>query len=335
MDYDIFDLGNITLQSGKILPDAKLAYQTHGSLNATKTNAILVLTYYTGTHASYVPTIGPDHPLDPTRYFILVVNMFGNGVSSSPSNTPAPYNGSNFPNITLYDNVVCQHRLITEKFGIETLALVTGWSMGAMQAFHWGAIYPQQVERILPYCGAAKCAAHNWIFLDGVKAALQTDPVWNGGNYSEPPTAGLKAFGRIYAGWAYSQTFFREKLYQKLGFDTIEELLKFWEDDHTTWDANDLLAMLWSWQHADVSDNPIYAKDFYQALASIQAKAIVMPAATDLYFTPADSEIEVKRMPNAELRIMPTDWGHCSGGPGRNPVDTAFIDAAIADLLNR
>jgi homoserine O-acetyltransferase len=330
---EIYELGEVQLQSGEKLPNAKLAYVTFGTLNANRDNVIVFPTYYTGTHRGNAAMIGLGRALDPDQYFIIVPNMFGNGLSSSPSNTPAPYGGANFPHITLYDNVKCQYQLVTEKFGIEKIALVTGWSMGAQQTYHWAALYPEQVERILPFCGSAKTSVHNWVFLEGVKAALITDAQWQGGHYTTPPAMGLKAFGRVYAGWAYSQAFYREGLYRSLGFDSAAALLNWWEADHLTWDANDLLAMLWSWQRADISDNPLYQGDFRRALQAIKARAIVMPSATDLYFPPEDSEIEVQEMPNAELRVIPSIWGHCAGGPGRNPKDTALIESALRELL--
>ncbi len=333
-DYSLYNLGDIVLQSGQTLPNAQLAYATLGTLSSRKDNAVLLPTYYTGTHRSYLSMIGSGHALDPDRHFIIIPNMFGNGVSSSPSNTLDPSGGGNFPQVTLHDNVRCQHRLITEQFGIKTLALVAGWSMGAQQAFHWAALYPDQVRNILPWCGSAKTSIHNGVFLEGVKAALTTDATWQGGFYTHPPRQGLKAFGRVYAGWAYSQTFFRERLYTRLGFDSVEALLTDWERDHLAWDANDLLAMLWSWQHADISANEHYQGDFQAALQNIKARAIVMPAATDLYFPPEDSAFEVEHMPNAELRVIPSVWGHCAGGPGRNPADTEFIEMAIAQRLN-
>jgi homoserine O-acetyltransferase len=205
--------------------------------------------------------------------------------------------------------------------------------MGAQQAYHWATLYPNQVERILPWCGSAKTSIHNWVFLEGVKAALTADSAWQEGHYQTPPIRGLKAFGRVYAGWAYSQAFFRQGLYQTLGFTSAEALLRWWEDDHLTWDANDLLAMLWSWQHADISNNPLYQGDLEWALRSLTAKAIVMPSATDLYFPPEDNEVEVNLMPHAELRVIPSIWGHCAGGPDRNPTDTARIEAAMRELL--
>ena len=147
-DYDIFDLGDVVLQSGLTLRDAKLAYKTHGTLNSRKDNGIVVPTFYGGQHPQYEPMLGPGLALDPQAYFIIIPNMFGNGLSSSPSNTPLPYDRARFPPVTLYDNVMCQHRLVTERFGIERLVLVAGFSMGAQQTFQWGALFPDMVERI-------------------------------------------------------------------------------------------------------------------------------------------------------------------------------------------
>jgi homoserine O-acetyltransferase len=333
LDYQTFDLGDIKLQSGQVLPDAKLAYMTYGTLSAAKDNVILFPTYYTGTHRSNEAVIGTEWALNPDRYFIIVPNLFGNGLSSSPSNTPIPYGGPNFPRISIYDNIQCQQRLLTEKFGIDAIALVFGWSMGAIQAYHWAALYPDQVQRMLAVCGCAKTSPHNKVFLAGVRSTLMADATWNNGNYRQPPEQGLKAFGRVYAGWAYSQSFYRNGLYRDMGFATIDELLIWWEDDHLGWDANDLLAMMDSWEDADISANPTYQGDFAAALGAITAKAIVMPCSTDLYFPPEDNVREVEQMPNAELRVIQTDWGHCGGGPNRNPEVTRVIESALHDIL--
>ena len=91
--------------------------------------------------------------------------------------------------------------------------------------------------------------------------------------------------------------------------------------------------MVATWQAGDISDNPLYGGDFEKALGSIKAKAFVMPSRTDQYFPPEDNEIEVSMMPNAELRVIETIWGHTGGGPGRNPADTAFIDTQLKELL--
>lgn len=335
MDYQIFEAGNVVLQSGATIRDCKLAYKTFGTLNAAKSNAIVYPTWYSGQHYDNEWLIGPGMALDPADKFIIIPNMLGNGLSSSPSNTPEPYNAARFPKVTACDNVRLQHRLVTEVFGIERLPLVTGWSMGALQTFHWGALYPDMVERIAPFCGSAKCSRHNFVFLEGVKAALTADAAFAGGWYKSKPETGLRAMARVYAGWGFSQTFYRQELDLKaLGYSSLEDfLVAFWEGFFLPKDANNLLAMLWTWQHGDISANELYNGNFRRALGAIKAKAFVMPGRTDLYFPPEDSRFEVAHMPNATLIPIDSVWGHFAGGPGTNPVDVAFLDAKLKELL--
>lgn len=333
IDYEIFDLSDFTLQGGATLRSAKLAYKTYGTLNADKSNVIVYPTWYSGQHYDNEWLIGEGMALDPQTYFIIVPNMLGNGLSSSPSNMPQPYNKARFPNITFYDNVRAQHQLVTEKFGIEKIALVVGWSMGAGQTYQWGVSYPEMVDRILPFCGSAKTSLHNIVFLEGVKAALQADAEWKGGWYDDPPITGLRAVGRVYAGWGLSQAYYREKLYLQEGYSSLEDfLVGFWEGFFLKKDANNLLTMLWNWQNGNIGNTPGFDGDFEKALGAIKAKAIVMPAEMDLYFSPEDNEYEVKYMPNAELQVIKSAWGHFAGG-GNNPDDTQFIDQHLKALL--
>ena len=332
-DYQSFDLGNLALQGGATLRGAWLAYRTYGRLNAAGDNAIVFPTFFGGQHYQNEAIIGAGRALDPERWFIIVPNMLGNGLSSSPSNTDRPYDRARFPAVSLYDNVTAQRRLC-DALGVGKIALVVGWSMGAQQAYQWGALYPEMVARIAPICGSARTSRHNFVFLEGVKAALTADDAWAGGWYERPPYKGLRAMGRVYAGWAVSQAFYREEVYLDLGYSSLEDyLVAFWEGRRLGADANDLLAMIDTWQRADISANPIYNGDFAAALNAITARAMVMPGRTDLYFPPEDNAAEVAQMPNAELRPIESIWGHLAGGPGFNAVDAAFVDAALRELL--
>jgi homoserine O-acetyltransferase len=336
-DHEVFNLGDVVLQEGATLRDAKLAYKTFGTLNEDKNNAIVYPTWYSGRHWENEWLIGEGMALDPNEYFIIIPNMLGNGVSSSPSNTPPPYDKARFPHVTLYDNIEVQHRLVTEHFGIEKLALVAGWSMGAQQTYQWAVSYPDMVERMLPFCGSSKTSTHNVVFLEGVKAALTADDAFKGGWYEEQPTKGLRAMSRVYAGWGFSQAFYWNKVYEeKLGFSSLEDfLIGFWEGFFLDGrDANNLLAMLWTWQNGDVGKTPGFNEDQARALGTIKAKAIVMPAEKDLYFPPEDEEYAVGHMTgtDAELRVIPGVWGHFAGG-GINSEDIEFIDSALKELL--
>jgi homoserine O-acetyltransferase len=237
-----------------------------------------------------------------------------------------------FPVVHPYDNVRAQHRLLTERYDIARVKLVVGFSMSGQQAFHWGALYPEMVERIAPICGSARTAVHNYVFLEGVKAALTADCAWANGEYASPPLAGLRAFSRVYAGWYASQSFFREGLHRAYGDDGVESMLVSAERSFGRFDANDLLAMLATWQAADIAAHPRFGGDLRAALAAIRAQAYVMPSRTDLYFPPEDNEVEVAQMPNAELRVIPSIWGHLAGG-GSNPADRAWISEQLTELL--
>jgi homoserine O-acetyltransferase len=334
-DFSVFDLGDFELQSGTVVPGLQLAYKTYGELNPDADNVVVLPTFYTGSHMRNEGFFGSGRAIDPTRHFVVSVNLFGNGISSSPSNTPPPFNGANFPNITLYDNVRAQYRLLTEVLGVKRVALVTGWSMAGCQSFQWGAQYPDFVKAILPFCASAKTAEHNIVFLEGVKAALQADAVYADGHYSEPPVKGLKAFGRIYAGWAFSQTFYREQMYRLKGFETAEALLQDWEQDHLDWDANDLLCKLWTWQQGDISANDLYQHDFKAALNAIKAETIVIVCDNDLYFRPEDNQLEIEHIIGGELRVYQSPWGHCVASPSNDPEFERYLDQAINELLDQ
>ena len=333
-DHETHELGDVKLLSGKILRAAKITYKTYGTLNKNSDNVIVLPTFYTGTHKRNEGFFGSGRAIDPNKYFIVSINMFGNGLSSSPSNTPSPQDGSRFPDITLWDNINCQHKLLTEKLKVKKIALVTGWSMAGCQSYQWAAQYPDMVKAILPFCASAKTSKHNHVFLEGVKAALTADQKWNKGDYNSPPIAGLKAFGRVYAGWAFSQDFYREMLYKKLGFKTAEDLLKDWENDHAkNWDANDLLAKIRTWQMADISAGPLYNNDFEKALKSIKARTILMPCNQDLYFRTKDNEYEAKHIKNALLRPIDSLFGHCAANPGNDKNFELNLDRNINELL--
>ncbi|MEL6478577.1 MAG: alpha/beta fold hydrolase [Pseudomonadota bacterium] len=323
MDHEVFDLGDFPLHSGAVMKGAFLAFRTYGTLNAAGDNAVVMPTFYTGTHTRNEIFFGAGRPVDPARHFIIGINMFGNGLSASPSNL----GGADFPQPSLADNVAAQHRLVTA-LGVKRIALVYGWSMAGCQTYQWAHDHPEMVAAILPFCASARCAPHNWVFLDGVAAALRADQSFANGRYATPPRAGLEAFGRVYAGWAFSQTYFREALHRPR-FETKEDLLAEWAREHAEdWDANDLLCMLHAWQAHDIAAGG----ELSAALRRITARAIIAPCSSDLYFRPEDNAAELPHLPNAELRVFETDYGHCAV-TGNDPAFPAFLDACLRDLL--
>jgi len=327
----VFECGDIGLQSGATLRGAKIVWRAYGRLSAARDNAIVYPTSYSAQHTDIEWLIGPGRALDPGRYFIVIPNMFGNGLSSSPSNAGR----DGFPPIATFDNVMQQRRLMREVFGVDRVKLVYGWSMGAQQAYHWAALFGAAVERIVVNCGSARTAPHNFVFLEGVRTALQADPRWNGRHFTAVPEAGLTAMGRIYAGWALSQTFYRQELWRGLGFASLEDfLVRSWGANFKRRDADDLLCQLSTWQRADISANDTYRGDLPKALSAIQARVLLMPSATDLYFRTDDNRAELRWLRQGTLAEIPSVWGHRAGNPRDNPEDAAFIDAQVSAFLD-
>lgn len=326
-----FDAGDLTLQSGAVLPGAQLSWKSHGTLSPARDNVIVYPTSYGAQHSDLEWLIGFDGVLDPTRWFIVICDMFGNGLSSSPSNT------GDYPSlVTIFDNVQTQRHALHELFGIERVACVYGWSMGALQAYHWAALFPDAVDRIVVNCGVARTAVHNQVFLRSLMATLEAAPEHIGdGRFSDEPRPAKRAFGRIYAAWALSQDFYRAGLHLLTAPDLETFLCTDWEDRFGARPAANQYAQLRTWDAADISANPLYGGDLQRALRAILARVLLMPGETDLYFRVADNAAELPHLAHAELKPIPSIWGHRAGNPSTNPDDARFVKEAVRDWLAR
>lgn len=296
------------------LENAGLVYATWGKLNDVGDNAVLLPSYYTGTHERYAGLIGTGRALDPTRHFIVATNLFGNGVSTSPSH------GVAFPHLTIEDNVHAQHCLLRH-LGVASLALAAGWSMGAMQALQWAMLYPAMVRNVVAVCGTAFCWPINTAFLRGVSPILENAAIMG-------EALALDLFGRAYSGWAYSAEFFREGLYRVLGFATLDALLDSWAADHQTHRAADLLAVLNAWAATGCSAEAARA-----ALSRVTARCFVVPCETDAYFTVQDAAFEAACIPHATIVPLCSPFGHCAGAPGRFATESACIEEIFSHAL--
>src|SRR5215468_8434405 len=213
-EHHEFVIENFHSESGVILPVARIRYGTYGHLNAARDNALLLPSHYMADYHGYEWLIGTGHAFDPSQLFLITTEMFGNGHSSSPSNTQEPLHGPRFPQMTIRDNVEAVHRLLTEELKITHLRAIIGFSMGAQQAFQWAVSYPTFADAIVATSGTAKCYGHGYVRLEGQIAALTTDPAWQNGDYTTPPAKGLAAFGVVWAGWLYSQEWWRQELWR-------------------------------------------------------------------------------------------------------------------------
>ena len=331
-DYELISIGRLDLEEGGSIPDCQLAVASFGELNQARDNAILIPTWYSGTHQIWRDVyIGPDHALNPERYFIVAINQIGSGLSTSPHNTPDGM--ANFPKVRISDDVRAQHRLLTGKFGLASLALVVGGSMGAQQTYEWAVRYPDMVRRAAPIAGTAKSTDHFRVFLDTMADTITSDPALNGGNYrqSSDVAAGLKRHARLWAVMGWSTEFYQQGRPAALGFPTADAFVdNFMAGYFAPMDPNDLLCMAWKCQHNDVSR--ITRGNLPQALGRIQAKTFVMPVDHDMFFRPRDCEAEQKLIPGSEFRRLHSIDGHLALF-GTDPAFLAQVDKHLSELL--
>jgi homoserine O-acetyltransferase len=332
--HEYFELGNFELERGVTLPNARLAYKTFGQLNQAKDNVILFPHMYSGTsHDMDTRFIGEGRPLDPTRYFIVLPGQFGNGFSSSPTNTPPPFDRGHFPQVTIGDDVRAQHRLLTETFGIEHLQLVLGWSMGAEQTYEWAVRYPDMVLRACPFAGTAKTTPHDWLFVKMHEDAIKSDPAWNGGFYqrSSDVHAGLDLHAEVWSVMGVTQRFYKEEAWRSVGYSSLEDFCdRYWDAWFLPMDPDNLLTMAWKWRNGDVSLHT--NGDLKAALGRITAKTFVVPFAGDMFFPVEDHEFEHAMIPDSELRVIDSPWGHFTMFIDRDE-DRQAIDNVLAELL--
>jgi len=330
-----FVIANFKTESGVTLPQARVVYGTYGKLNAARDNAVLVPSHYMADFHGYEWLIGPDKALDPSKLFIVATELFGNGHSSSPSNTPEPFHGPRFPVTTIRDNVEAVHRLLTEELKITHLRAVVGFSMGAQQAFQWAVSYPTFADRIVATCGTAKTYPHGYVRLEGQIAALTADAAFANGDYTAPPTKGLEAFATVWTAWLFSQEWWRKELWREISppGTTFEQTLHEFRTNFIPGaDANNLILQMRTWEKHDIGTTPGFDVDVRKALKSIKAPFLYMPGETDLYFPVGDARYEVDFMSTVTLAPIPSLWGHTAGA-APNAADSKFLNETIGKFL--
>ena len=333
--HHVFVIEKFRVEGGATLPQARVVYGTYGHLNAARDNAILLPSHYMADHHGYEWLIGPGKALDTAKVFLVATELFGNGHSSSPSNTPEPFHGPRFPVMTIRDNVEAVHQLLAQDLKITHLRAIIGFSMGAQQAFQWAVSYPAFADRIVATSGTAKTYPHGIVRLEGQIAALTADAAFKDGDYTAPPTKGIEAFATVWTAWLYSQEWWRRELWKadsKPG-TTFEQVLHEYRTNFIPGgDANDLILQMRTWEANNVGNTPGFGGDVEKALRSIKAPIMYMPSETDLYFPLTDARYEAAFIPGVLLKPIPSLWGHTAGA-APNPVDAKFLNDNIRNFL--
>jgi homoserine O-acetyltransferase/O-succinyltransferase len=329
--HQTFSEGDLKLESGEVIKDFSISYVTHGTLNAAKSNAILMVTAISGNHHRIDFMIGPGKALDPNKYFIIATDAISNGLTTSPSNSKSQPRMS-FPKFTIRDMVQSQYRLLKEKFGIDHVVAVVGPSMGGMQVLQWGVSHPEMMDGLVAMVPLAKTPAWTVVVLETTRRAIMLDPAWNGGNYTAMPEKGVRLWRDILNLLAARTP----DMYQtfKNGTDVLPWMIQQEDAVLKAFDANDWIYQTWAYEKHDVGTTPGFNGDTEKALASIKAKTLVLTGTKDLLNPEFEPQAAAKAIKNVRMMtISPgTVTGHASAGGGF-PADVEFLNRETMNFL--
>lgn len=328
--HHLAELGDLALESGAVIRDFAQSYVTHGSLNADRSNAILVCSALTGTHHRLDFLIGEGKALDTSRHFIVATDPIGNGLSTSPSNSAAQP-GMRFPRYSVRDMVHAQHRLLTERLGITRLHAVVGASLGGMQAIQWAVSHPQFMESMVAMTAMAKTPPWGALVVEAARACLMADPAWTGEGFDGVPERGWRAYaGLVNALVMHTPEAMAEQAPPGDVHAWFEAIV-----DQTRaqgFDATDYLFQSWAYQAHDVGTTPGFGGDTDRALASIEARALVIAPPIDLFNPVAGAHAAAAVIPGARLLEIPSEQGHAAA-TSLKAADAAFLDRVIGAFL--
>lgn len=319
--HQSFLMGDLKLESGETIKDFSISYVTHGTLNADKSNAILMVTAIGGNHHRIDYLIGPGKALDPNKYFIICTDAIGNGLSTSPSNSKAQPR-MEFPKFNMRDMVHSQHRLVTEKFGINKLVTVVGASMGGMQALQWGVSHPDMPSSVVSIIPLGRTPAWTTGVLEMLRQSIMSDPRWMGGNYpaSAPPEQGMRLWSGWLSGVIARTPGHQEALYPEAQ-DAVGYLKTVQDGGWKRIEAVDWVYQSWAYDQHNLGTTPGFNGDYHKALKAIKARTMILAGSGDLLNPEYEAKEAAHYIPN--VRYVPINehrpLGHLSGAGATAP----------------
>ena len=296
-----------TFESGKTLKDMKVGYVTHGTLNESKSNAILITHGTSGNRLGYNIYIGPNKAFDTNKYFVIAVDAIGGGNSSSPQSTGL---GIDFPRYTIRDMVKAQYDLITKGLGIKKLVAVGGPSMGSFQGLEWGIHYPEAMSGLILIVPAPRAENTFKMIVDAMNKCVELDPAWNGGRYSQNPVQGLRCAGMVFTPWLSSDAM----IAMQRTPDEYNNLLAAMGNNFAAWDATS-----WMWRYLASREHDIakpFGGNLHAALGNIKAKSILLPSVSDRTLPPEGARELYRGLKDATYSEIPSIRGHGANNPG-------------------
>lgn len=329
-----FDEGDLPLEQGGVIKDFFLSYVTHGTLNAEKSNAVLMMSSLGGNHHRIDFMIGPGKALDTRKYFVICTDAIANGRSSSPSNSKAQH-GPAFPHFLLRDDITAYRRLL-DHLGIQRLVAVAGASMGGMQGLQYATSFPDGVQAVIALTPMARTPAWSVAVTETTRNAIRADSAWRNGEYTAQPEAGWRAAIDVLFGLAT-----RAPDGLKAKFPRALDVLPWMRSIEETqlkagFDANDWMAQTWAYDRFDISTTPGkgFDGDLAKALHGIRARTIIIHDRLDLLNPVEEAKEAADGIPGARFYLLPFDppAGHFSASAA-SPASVDFINSTVSAFL--
>lgn len=330
--HQLYKIGDFKLESGDVIKDFAISYVTHGTLNAQKSNAILMTSSISGNHHRIDFLIGPGKALDPAKYFIICTDAIGNGLTTSPSNSTAQH-GTKFPHFLIRDMVESQ-RLLVDHLGIKRLLAVTGASMGGMQSLQWAVSHPTAMDAVIAMTPMARTPAWSVAVNETTRNAILADAGYNGGDYTVQPEKGWRAQTDVLTGLDT-----RTPVGLKARFPNALDVIPWMhalEDGAVKggFDANNWMYQSWAYDRHNVATTPglPFNGDLARALKSVKAKTILFSSRLDLYNPVEEAKEAAELIPGAKFVEIPS-WGGHFAASAMEPAGVEFLNKAIAEFL--
>jgi homoserine O-acetyltransferase/O-succinyltransferase len=320
----IFNAYDFEFEDGSVMPELRVAYETHGTLSTGRDNAILLVHGTSGNRHAFDAIIGPGRTFDTDKNFVITVDAIGGGGSSSPKDGL----GQDFPRYTIRDMMVAQHALVTRGLELTTLRAVGGSSMGSFVALEWGIHHPEMVRSLILLVPAPKAEANFQLTVDLMNSVIALDPEWQGGRYTRNAIEGLRLASMVYYPWTVSTPYLDRLSAKQLAKEIDENARAF-----SNWDANSLVLRYAASRAHDVSAP--FGGNMSAALAQITAPTLVLPSASDRLLG-LDGAHQIRDgVKQASYAEIPSDLGHRAARPAPGTPEGEFIDSHIRAFLSK
>lgn len=313
------ELRTCKLDSGAQIENCRLGYRTWGKLNADHTNAVVFPTWFTGTSEQISGNVGPGKLVDPAKYFVVAIDAFGNGVSSSPSNSTAQPR-LKFPAFTTRDMVRAEYRLATETLHLTHVHAVVGISMGGMQTFEWMVDYPAFMDLAIPIVGSTRLTSYDLLLWHGEEDAIRTNPAWENGNYTGHPV--FPQMETLHDMNLTTPTHYAREITLD---DFDAHYAGYSKSNPTEMDPNDRIYQLEAMIHHDVA----HGGSLEDAGHQVHAKVLVVASEQDHMVNPTPA-LAFAKLLGAKTLLLTSDCGHLAPGceaDKLNPAVETFLDS--------